>query len=95
MNELLRALHLICQYFIFPDAKFPTACDHDILYVCGVKLKEIPVEYIHKLAKWGFYPGSDEDDHSDIDYENISQEKWDEIKNDLSTCFRSYRFGSC
>ena len=104
MNDLLRALHLIWGYLEDPNTRWPTSCEHDILYVCGVDLNRIPAEDIQKLAVFGFFPGNGNEDilydpnsrYSDeINFESISQEIWDEIKGELTTCFHSYRFGSC
>lgn len=107
MKDLIAALLIIQDCLKDPNNQWPTACDHDILYVCGVDFNLVTPDMLHQLDKLGFLPGSDEDadiinqyDEKDdycgsIDFSTIDQETWDTIKDDLTDCFRSYRFGSC
>ena len=107
MKDLIAALLILQDCLKDPDNKWPTACEHDVLYVCGVNLNLITADMLHQLNKLGFLPGSDEDidlmtqydedgDYcGEIDFSTIDQETWDDIKDDLTDCFRSYRFGSC
>ena len=105
MNDLIEALNILSKY-LKKGKKFPTACEHDILYVCGIKMDEVTVEDVHRLYKLGFIPGNDDDDYKEIydkegnyvgeiDLETIDQQTWDTVKNKLSNCFYSYKFGSC
>jgi hypothetical protein len=106
MNDLIEALNILSKYLNDYGKKFPIACEHDILYVCGIKMDEVTVEDIHRLYDLGFMPGNDDDDYKElydkegnyvgeIDLETIDQLTWDMVKNKLSDCFFSYRFGSC
>ena len=106
MEDLIKALNIIWPYLEDYNNKWPTSCEHDILYVCGVDMNKISLEEIHELDRLGFLPGSDEDAdiciyndkgeyEGSIDFENIKQNDWDKIKGNLTNCFRSYRFGSC
>lgn len=107
MKDLIAALLILQDCLNDPENKWPTACEHDILYVCGVDFNKVTVDMLHQLAKFGFLPGSDEDIDimvqydeegnycGEIDFSTIDQETWDTIKDDLTDCFRSYRFGSC
>lgn len=97
MKDLIAALLILQDCLKDQDNKWPTACEHDVLYVCGVNLNLITADMLHQLDKLGFLPGSDEDvDIMDqLDFSTIDQETWDSIKDDLTDCFRSYRFGSC
>ena len=97
MKDLIAALLILQDCLKNPDNKYPTVCDHDVLYVCGINLNLITSDMLHQLNKLGFLPGSDEDvDIMDqIDFSTIDQKTWDTIKGDLTDCFRSYRFGSC
>ena len=107
MNDLIEALTIIQKCLENYNEKFPTACEHDVLYVCGVDFNKVTVDMLHKLNELGFIPGSDDDvdiliqydddgEHvGEIDFGKIDQETWDTIKDDLTNCFRSYKFGSC
>jgi hypothetical protein len=103
MNDLIEALTILSKYV---NKKFPTACEHDVLYVCGIKMDEVTIEDVHRLYKLGFIPGNDDDDYreiydkegnyvGEIDLETIDQLTWDMVKNKMSNCFFSYKFGSC
>lgn len=106
MKDLIEALTIIQNCLLDPETKWPTSCEHDVLYVCEVDFDKVTVEILHQLAKLGFYPGSDDDasiliEYNDgeydgeLDFETIDEVTWDSIKYDLTNCFRSYRFGSC
>lgn len=107
MEDLIKALILIKNYLEEYNLEYPTSCEHDTFYICGVKMDEVPLEVIHLMAQLSFIPGNDDDaDYTckyneageydgDVDFENISQEDWDNIKDNITNCFRSYRYGSC
>ena len=107
MRDLIEALLILQSCLRDPETKWPTHCEHDILYVCDVDFNKVTIEILHKLSELGFEPGSDDDadilnqydeegDYTNsIDFRTIDQETWDTIKDDLTDCFRSYRFGSC
>ena len=109
MKDLIEALLIIQKYLIDPETELPTACEHDILYVCNVNFENITIEDLHRLAELGFFPGDGDCDSNliciydengdydgDVDFKTISQEDWNSIKDEFSTyCFHSYRFGSC
>lgn len=106
MKDLIEALLILQKYLNNPDSEYPTSCEHDMLYVCDVNMKDIPVDDIHKLYDLGFLPGTD-DDYNTIKnilgedfvfyrkYGEISQEDWDKIKTEITNSFYSYRYGSC
>ena len=107
MKDLIEALTILQNYIVGYNKEYPISCEHDILYVCGVNFDLITVDILHKLSKLGFLPGSDDDADilvnydndgyadEEIDFNTIDDETWNSIKNDLTNCFRSYRFGSC
>jgi len=107
MKDLIKALTILQSFLKNPDTKYPTACEHDVLYVCSIDFNKITANDIHTLSELGFFPGSDEDADifikynddgeyiGEIDLNTISEETWNSIKGDLTNCFRSYRFGSC
>jgi len=48
MKDLIEALTIFAKY---TDAKYPTACDHDVLYVCvGYVLDEADAARVHELG---------------------------------------------
>ena len=102
MKGLIEALQIMLRYFKDADEKFPTNCEHDILYVWGVDFEKIPLEDVLRLYKLGFVPGSDEDWETinkvigeENYFEDMTEEQWNEIKNNIDECFHSYRYGSC
>ena len=106
MEDLIKALNILWPYLSEYNSKWPTHCEHDILYVCGIDMDKISLEEVHELSKLGFLPGGDEDPEiciyneegeydGSVDFENISQKDWDDIKDNLTNCFRSYKYGSC
>ena len=107
MKDLIEALKLLWPCLKDPNTKWPTSCEHEILYICGVDMNKVTVDDVHLLAIYGFIPGSDEDYRytsiynendeyeGDIDFEHIDEETWNNIKYEITNCFRSYRFGSC
>ena len=108
MEDLIKALQILKKYLIDDyNQEYPFSCEHDILYVCGIDMDAMTVEDVRELYKLGFIPGSDEDSEitaiydedgnycGDIDFSEISQEDWDNMKFEITNCFRSYRYGSC
>lgn len=107
MEDLIKALTILKKYLKDRYDKYPTLCEHDILYVCGIDLPKIPVEEVRLLDELGFIPGLDNGDYNFIEetlgydfaitgnFKEITSEQWDMIKNSLSDCFHSFRFGSC
>lgn len=105
MKNLIEALQFILQFMKNPDDKFPTACEHDILYVCGIDFSKMSCEQARTLASvHGFYPGSDNDWEyvcgvagDDFDWEHMIEDQWKLILDNacLDDCVHSYRYGSC
>lgn len=56
MNELIKALQIFAKY---SDSKFPTCCEHDILYV-PVNPAIVSEEDKEELDKLGFTYGNGE-----------------------------------
>ena len=107
MKDLIEALKLLWPCLKDPNTKWPTACEHDMLYICGIIMDKVDAVLVHKLAKLDFMPGSDEDYRytsiynedneyeGDVDFEHIDEDTWNNMKHEITNCFRSYRFGSC
>lgn len=59
MNELIEALTILYKYMSV-ETKYPTMCEHEILYVFGVD-KEVSEEDKKRLEKFGFSPNENHD----------------------------------
>jgi hypothetical protein len=104
MDELIEALKILKQCLKNPDNKYPTACEHDVLFVCSVDMSKVTVDIVRKLATLGFIPGDGDSDYNyypeetkkfDFKWENCSEELWNATKNEIDNCFHSYKYGSC
>jgi hypothetical protein len=106
MDDLLTALAILKGLLEDPDTKYPLSCEHDTLYVCGVDMSKVTANHVRMLDALGFTPGSDDDVYIVESvmghefavsgyYDKISDEDWERLKDKLTTCFHSYRFGSC
>ena len=94
MEKLIEALTILSSYMRDDYHKdFPTHCEHDVLYVCGVKLSQMDADTVRKLIELGFTPGSDDD--TNYDWDNFTQEDWENRWPNLADCFHSYKYGSC
>ena len=51
MEDLIKALQILLKY---GNPKYPTVCEHDILYIVGIDLKKINIEDITELENLGF-----------------------------------------
>ena len=51
MEDLIKALQILLKY---GNPKYPTVCQHDILYIVGIDLKKISIEDINELENLGF-----------------------------------------
>lgn len=105
MEDLIKALQILLPYTDEYGKKYPTTCEHDVLYVNCLDLTNMEASTVRELAKLGFDPGLDYDYDTiesalghdfaiNGDYENITDEQWALIKNDIYGAFHSYRFGS-
>lgn len=92
MKDLIKALTIL-QKYMDENNQFPTHCGHDVMYVHGVHLHKMDAATVHELIELGFNPGSDDD--TDYDWDNFTQEDWEERWPFLADCFYSYKYGSC
>lgn len=94
MEELIKALTILSKYMKDDYSRNrPMSCEHDVLYICGVNLNEMDASVVKELVDLGFNPGSDYDPN--YDWDNFTQEDWENRWPNLTTCFYSYRYGSC
>lgn len=52
MDELIEALQIFRKY---GNPNYPTHCEHDTLYICGIDPEDVSVEDIKKLDELGFF----------------------------------------
>jgi len=55
MEDLIKALQIFAKY---STDKYPTICEHDILYVC-VEEEMVSEEDVKELDELGFFPHED------------------------------------
>lgn len=58
MKDLIEALQIFRKY---RDVKYPTHCEHDVLYVVGIEREAISAEDVERLDDLGFHWMSDVD----------------------------------
>ena len=56
MNELIEALQIFAKY---TDTKWPTHCEHDVLWICGVEPDKVTEEDKKRLDELGFFIDED------------------------------------
>jgi len=61
MENLIKALQILLKY---GNPKYPTCCEHDTLYICGIKFSDVSAEDIEKLEELGFNKGDDDNFYS-------------------------------
>lgn len=57
MEGLIEALQIFLKY---GNLKYPTHCEHDILYICGINPEDVSKEDIRKLEDLGFFVDCDD-----------------------------------
>lgn len=102
MKDLIEALTIMLQYAEKDDdVEYPFQCEHDTLFVWGVKVSSIPFNDIKKLIELGFLPGMDDEFYifsninSDFDFDEMTEAEWNKAKDEISECFHSFKYGSC
>lgn len=61
MDELIEALTILKKYQS-PLATYPTACEHDVLYVVYIDTVRVSLEDNVRLKRLGFYVSETEED---------------------------------
>lgn len=54
LSKLVEALQICLKY---GDPPYPTHCEHDVLYVCGLRHDDFSKEDLAKMEELGFTPG--------------------------------------
>jgi hypothetical protein len=55
-NNKQQTPHGFCET---PEQKWPTHCEHDVLYVCHVDEEDVSAEDIARLDELGFFPNEE------------------------------------
>jgi hypothetical protein len=58
MKQLIEALNIFLKY---GNPKWPTHCEHDIMYVC-IEPEKVSAEDIKKLDELGFFVDDDDEE---------------------------------
>lgn len=102
MKKLIEALQFILQFMKNPDDYAPCQCAHDVFYIWGVDFSKMTVDDVKKLDNMGFNVGFEEErfieecfGNDDYEWSDLTDEIWGKMKNELSDCLYSYRYGSC
>lgn len=103
MKRLIEALQFIMQFIDDPDCAYPTSCEHDDFYVWGVDLTKMSYQDVRYLIDTcEFMPGTDDEFDIALDYlgeccdwNNLTEEGWLQLRDQLSSCVHSFKYGSC
>jgi uncharacterized protein (DUF1919 family) len=58
MKDLIEALTILAKYMDLEE-KWPTHCEHDVLYVCNINEEDVSEEDMKRLDELGFFPSDD------------------------------------
>lgn len=103
MKKLIEALQFISQFMSDPDCEYPTACEHDDFYVWGVDLTKMSYQDVRYLIDTcEFMPGMDDEFGTVLEcvgedggWDDLTEEAWFRLRDELSNCVHSYKYGSC
>lgn len=59
MKELIEALQIFLKY---GNPSYPTICEHDIMYICGINPSDVSIKDITRLEELGFDIDIDSDE---------------------------------
>ena len=59
MNDLITALQILSSYCNKDTSKFPTHCEHDVMYITCVKPQDVSEKDLQTLELLGFSPSKD------------------------------------
>lgn len=52
MEDLIKALQIFLKY---GNPSYPTHCEHDVMYICGIDPEDVSEEDIAELDELGFF----------------------------------------
>jgi hypothetical protein len=56
MEKLIEALKIFLKY---GNPEYPTCCEHDVLYICGIDPEDVSDDDKARLDKLGFFVDED------------------------------------
>jgi len=56
MDDLIEALQIFRKY---GNPDYPTHCEHDVMYICGIEPNDVSKKDIKRLNELGFFIGDD------------------------------------
>lgn len=56
MKQLIEALTILLKY---GNPDYPTHCEHDVMYICGIEPEQVSEEDQAKLKELGFRVGNE------------------------------------
>lgn len=59
MEDLIKALQIFMKY---GNPDYPTHCEHDVMYICGIDPGEVSDEDKKALDELGFFAGEEDAD---------------------------------
>ena len=92
MEELIVALRIIIKYMNKDDYsyKWPLSGGHDVLFIGGVDIKDMSLDTIQTLSRLHWYPGDPESNPDEFDIDELTEESWKELREELDHCMHSY-----
>lgn len=92
MEELIVALRIIIKYMNKDDYsyKWPLSAGHDVLFIGGVDIKDMSLDTIKTLSGLHWYPGAPDSNPDGFDIDELTEESWKELREELDQCMHSY-----
>lgn len=92
MEQLIAALQIIIKYMNKDDYsyKWPLSAGHDVLFIGEVNIKDMSLDTIQVLNGLHWYPGDPESNPNGFDIDELTEESWKELREELDQCMHSY-----
>ena len=92
MEDLIVALSIIIKYMNKDDYsyKLPLSAGHDVLFIGEVNIKDMSLDTIQTLSRLHWYPGDPDTNPDEFDIDELTDESWKELREELDQCMHSY-----
>lgn len=92
MENLIAALQIIMKFMNKNDYsyKYPLSIGYELLFIAHVNINEMSLADIDKLASLGWYPGDPNSNPDDFDIDELTEESWIEVREELEHCIHYY-----
>ena len=92
MENLIYALQIIINYMDKDDYsyKWPLSAGYDVLFIGEVNIKDMSLDTINILKGLHWYPGDPNSNPDDFDIDELTEESWKEVREELDQCMHSY-----